>query len=303
MLDVNRLRVLLAVVEQGSVTAAGAQLGYSPSAISQQIRRLEKEVGQPLLHRHARGTVPTDAGQTLALHARQVMRQLSAAEADLAEIAGLRRGRLDLGVFPTVGGSFVPIAVRRFREHYPGVELTIHSAREAELIAMVEDGRTGLTLLWDYTWARLDPKRLALTPLFTDPTVLVVSDEHRLAHRKAVSMADLADEDWVVRAEHPVIEVLRRSAVKAGFTPRISFRANDYQEAQAMVSVGLGIALAPRTALVNKHPKVRLLSLGESAPARRVVVAHRHDRVRAPAEIGFHRLVVETAAEYEPGDF
>lgn len=301
MLDVSRLQVLLHVIEEGSVTAAAARLQYSPSAVSQQLRRLEREVGQPLLTRHARGMVPTEAGQVLAGHARKVVRQLTAAEADLAEIAGLRRGQLSIGTFATVGSSFVPLAVQRFRQLYPSIRLHIHSDREQGLIDKLEEGEVGLSLLWDYEWRRIDPSQVALTTLFEDPTVLVVAADHPLAGERSVHMRDLADEGWIIRSEqHPVVEVLHRSAAAAGFEPRISFEANDYQEAQAMVSVGFGVALAPRTALTNKHPGVRIVSLGDSAPPRRIVVAHRHDRVRAPAEIAFHEVLLDMAQGYKP---
>lgn len=302
MWDLTRLRVLEAVVECGSITAAAQRLGYTPSAVSQQLRRLERDVGQPLLQRHARGMTPTDAGQVLAGHARRVARQLDAAKADLDEIAGLRRGQLHLGTFPTVGASFVPIVVRRFQELFPSVALTVHSEREDGLIAMLEDGRVGLSLLWDYEWRRMDPRRLALTPLFEDPTVLIVADDHPLADRESVTMAQLAGERWVVRSDHPVVEVLRRSAVAAGFEPRIAFAANDYLETQAMVSVGLGVALAPQCAVVTKHPRVRILDLAGTASSRRILLAHRHDRVRAPAEVSFQEVMVQVAATYEPGD-
>ncbi len=303
MLDVKRLEVLMHVVEQGSVTGAASALGYTASAISQQMLRLEREVGQPLLERHARGMTPTEAGLVLAGHARRVLRQLAAAESDLEEIAGVRRGTLKLGTFPTVGSSFLPLAVRRFRELYPAIGLTIHSGREDALLRMLEEGRVGLSLLWDYEWNRVDSDNVVLTRLFTDPTVLMVAADHRLSRRRNVRMDDLAEEPWIIRAEgHPVVEVLRRSALAAGFTPKISFHANDYAEAQAMVSVGLGVALAPRTATVNKHPDVRVISLGDSAPARRILAAHRPDRVRGAAEIAFHDVLVEIAGTYPPDD-
>lgn len=299
MLDIRRLQVLLAVVEEGSVTGAAAALGYTPSAISQQLLRLEREVGQPLLDRHARGMTPTDAGVVLATHARKVLRQLAAAEADLAEVAGVRRGSVTLGTFPTVGSSFLPLAVRRYRELYPNISLTISSGREDNLVRMLEDGTVAMSLLWDYEWQRIDDGELVLTELFTDPTVLLVGANHRLARRRTVKMGDLAAEPWIIRAGgHPVVEVLDRSAVAAGFTPTIAFQANDYQEAQAMVSVGLGIALAPRTATVNQHPDVRVVSLGDTAPSRRVLVAHRRGRVRGAAELALHDVLVETAASY-----
>src|SRR3990170_277015 len=298
VLDVKRLQILLAIVEEGSVTSAATALGYTPSAVSQQILRLERETGQPLLDRYARGMTPTDAGLVLAAHARKVLRQLAAAESDLADVAGVRRGSVTLGTFPTVGSSFLPLAVRRYRELYPNIALTIQSGREDHLVRMLEEGKVAMSFLWDYAWQRVDNDELVLTELFTDPTVLLVGSTHRLARRRTGDMADLAAEPWIIRAGgHPVVEVLQRSAVAAGFTPTIAFQANDYQEAQAMVSVGLGIALAPRTAVVNKHPGVSIVSLGATAPSRRVLLAHRHDRVRAAAEIAFQATLLDVAKD------
>ena len=298
MLNVKRLELLLDVVELGSVTAAGAKHGYSPSGVSQQLRRLETEVGQPLLQRHTRGMVPTEAGHVLASHTRRILRQLAAAESDLAGIAGLSRGSVTMGTFPTLGGSFLPLVISRFKKHYPAIELRVRSSRFEELVEMLENGQVGLSLLWDYEWDRIQPETFALTTVFEDATVLIVGKEHRLARRKQVAMADLSEEEWIVRGdEHPVVEVLHRSSKAAGFTPRIAFEANDYQEAQAMASVGLGIALAPRTAVVNKHPGVSILSLGASAPSRRILLAHRHERVRAAAEIAFQGTLLDVAKD------
>ena len=298
MLNVRRLELLLDVVELGSITATAEKHIYSPSGVSQQLRRLEAEVGQPLLQRQARGMVPTDAGHVLAAHTRRIVRQLAAAEADLAEIAGLHRGSLTMGTFPTLGGSFLPLVISRFKKQYPAIELHVRSSRFDDLVEMLENGQVGISLLWDYEWNRLNPENFALTTVFEDATALIVGKDHRLARRKQVDMGDLAKEEWIVREEdHPVVEVLRRSAQAAGFSPRIAFHANDYQEAQAMVSVGLGIALAPRTAVVNKHPGVSIVSLGASAPSRRILLAHRHDRVRAPAEVAFQSTLLDVARD------
>lgn len=300
MLDVKRLQVLLAVVELGSVTAAANALMYTPSAVSQQLRRLEHEVGQPLMRRKARGMSPTDAGEILVLHARKILRQLAAAEADLQEVVGLRRGRLVLGTFPTITSSFLPVVVQRFRRLHPAIRLEIRSALKAQLIEWLENGTVDLTLLWDYEWQRLDPSRLTMTTLFVDPMVLVVGADHRLARRRRVDMAELADEDWIIRADHPVADVLRRSAVAAGFEPKVAFWANDYQEAQAMVGVGLGVAMMPRIALTNRLSAVKVVSLGKTAPIRRVLVARRPDRVDSAAGAAFCDLLVETGSSYDP---
>jgi DNA-binding transcriptional LysR family regulator len=299
MLDVRRLVLLAKVLDTGSMTAAAEELNYTPSAVSQQLRRLEIEVGQPLLQRLPRGVRPTEAGAMLAAHARRVQAQLSAAEADLAEVAGLRRGQLAIGTFPTVGSSYLPLVVRRFKETHPQLGLTVHSARLNQLTDMLATGEIGLSLLWDYEWNRMSRSDFDLTHLLDDPTALVVASDHRLARRKHVKMSELADEEWIVReTDHPVAEVLERSCRHAGFKPKIAFHANDYQEAQAMVSVGLGIALAPRTAVANRHPDVRVISLGSTAPPRRIVVARRRHRVDAPSEAAMLTVMKQVANAY-----
>ncbi len=299
ILDVRRLILLVKVLETGSITAAAEALNYTPSAVSQQIRRLETEVEQPLLERLPRGIQPTEAGALLAAHARRVQAQLAAAEADLAEIAGLRRGQLSIGTFPTVGSSLLPLVVRRFKEAHPQIKLTVHSARFDQLTDMLAYGQVALSLLWDYAWNRIPGGEFTLTHLLDDPTALVVGAGHKLARRRIIRLSELADEDWIVReADHPVAEVLDRSCRQAGFKPRIAFHANDYQEAQAMVSVGLGIALAPRTAVANRHPDVRVISLGQTAPSRRILVARRTDRVNAPSERAMLTVMKQVARTY-----
>jgi DNA-binding transcriptional LysR family regulator len=292
MYDLARLKVLLAVLETGSVTAAADQLHVSPSSVSQQLKRLEVEVGLPLLQRHARGMHPTDAGHILAAHARRALRELDAARSDLDEIAGLRRGQLDLGTFPTVASSFLPVAIRAFKERYPSIQLRVRSARRETLIKLLEEGTVALSLLWDFSWDRIADDRLRVRKLFDDPMVLVVAPDHPLVDADEVSMRALADEEWILRSDdHPVVEVMRRASRRAGFEPRVAFYANDYAEAQAMVSVGLGVALIPRTAMANQHPNVRIVSLGNTVPKRRILVGHRQERVPGAAELAFGEVL------------
>lgn len=303
LFDIRRLTLLLEVVEQGSITAAADLMMYSPSAVSQQLRKLEQEVGQPLLNRRSRGVVPTEAGQVLAGHARQILRQMRAAQSDLDQIAGLKRGALTVGTFPTLAGSFLPIVIRAFKKRYPAISLSLRSARFDELVADLQSGVTGLCLLWDYPWNRFHDDSIRVTEVFHESTVILVAANHPLADREQVRMEDLRDESWIVRAEaHPVVEVLQRSAHTAGFEPTIGFLANDYQEAQAMVSVGMGVAMVPKTAVALQHPDVRVLSLGDAAPLRRVLLAQRQDKVYAPAEVAFHSTLLEIARE-RAGDY
>jgi molybdate transport repressor ModE-like protein len=296
MLDVGRLLLLAEIARHGSMTAAATALRYTPSAISQQVRRLESELGQPVLQRHARGVSLTDAGRAVVEHAVLVERQLEALQSRLDDIAGLRAGSLRLGTFPTVGASLLPMAVTRFRSEHPGVRLSVRSSRLAGLLDLLERRRVEMALLWDYEWSRIDESGLTVRRLMDDPTALVVSASHRLAHRRAVRMEELAEENWITRADaHPVADVLSRTALEAGFEPTVAFEANDYQEAQAMVAVGLGVALAPRLALMNLRDDVRVLSLGSAAPTRRILLARLADRRPTPAEVAMSAVLAEVA--------
>jgi molybdate transport repressor ModE-like protein len=282
-LDVRRLLLLAEVARQGSITAAAAALSYTTSAVSQQISRLEAEAGQPLLERHARGISLTEAGAALLARAGRIDRELRAARSELDDLAGLRSGSLRIGTFPTVAASFLPLAVREFRTQHPGVDLVVRSARNAGLLDLLDGREIDLTLLWDYAWRRLAHDGLEITHLLDDPVTLVVAKTHPLAGRETAAFAELAGEPWIVRADHPVAEVLTRSCREAGFEPTIAYRAHDYQEAQAMAAVGIGIALAPRLALTGLRDDVTTVSLGEAAPARRILVARPRDRRPTPA--------------------
>ena len=301
-MDLTRLRLLAKVAEHGSMTAAAEALSYTPSAVSQQIRRLEAEVGQPLVQRHPRGVELTDAGEAVVEHALAIERQLEALRNRLDDIAGLDAGTLRMGSFPTAGSSLLPLAVTEFRRRAPGVALFVESARLAQLRDLLERRRIELAILWDYDWSRIDDTGLHLRPIMDDPTAIVVASEHPLSERASVNFADLSDQAWVIRKdEHPLAEVLARAGRAAGFDPHVAFKANDYQELQAMVAVGLGIAIAPRLALTNLRDDVCVVSLGPAAPRRRILVGRLKGRHPTPAEAVMERILLELGRARPPG--
>ncbi len=284
MLDARRLQLLLDVARAGSLTAAASRLSYTTSAISQQIAKLESEAGQPLLERHARGIRLTEAGTALARRAEKIEIQLQAARSELDDIAGLRSGTVRLGTFPTVGASLLPQVVKLYKARHPAVALTVRSSRFAALRAMLDTREVELSLLWDYEWAPVDDPELEIRELVVDPPTLVVSVNHRFAHRESIDMAELGDEQWITREDqHPVGAALERACQAAGFTPSVAFAANDYQEAQAMVAVDLGVSMAPRLALSNLRDDVKVIALS-GAPSRRILLAHLAEHRLTPAE-------------------
>src|SRR6478609_11272805 len=128
MLDVRRMRVLREVASRGSFSAAADALDYTQSAISQQVAALEREAGTKLVERGARGIHLTEAGRALVAHADVILARLADAEAELEAIAGLRGGRVRITSFPSAGATLMPIAIARFRERHPGVELSMQLA-------------------------------------------------------------------------------------------------------------------------------------------------------------------------------
>ncbi len=276
--------LLVDVVRAGSLTAAANRLSYTTSAISQQIAKLEAEAGQPLLERHARGVRLTEAGAALARRAERIETQLQAARSELDDIAGLRSGTVRIGTFPTVGSSLLPQVVKLYKSRHPAVRLTVRSSRFTALRAMLDTGEVELSLLWDYEWAPVTDRELVVRELLVDPPTLVVSVNHRFAHRESLDMAELADEQWITREDnHPVGAALEKACQKAGFAPSVAFAANDYQEAQAMVAVDLGVSMAPRLALSNLREDVKVIPL-RGAPSRRILLAHLAEHRLTPAE-------------------
>ncbi|WP_338692600.1 LysR family transcriptional regulator [Streptomyces sp. Q6] len=318
MLHVRRLLLLAEVAERGSLTAAAEALSMTTSAASQQMSLLEREAGQPLIERLPRGVRTTAAGAALAERGRAIRRELQAAEADLEAFGHLHRGVVTLGSFPTASASLLPLALTRFRRAHPQVRTVVRAGVLAELREMLHTGEVELSLLWDYDWNRVDDHQLVLTPLLEDPTVLVVPAGSPLVDSEHVRLSDLADQEWIIRAEnHPVADVLRRACRQAGFEPRIAYASHDYQEAQAMVAAGLGLALAPRLALTNRRSDVRLLSLAPDArdshddpaelsdtapPVRRVLLATPARRATTPAAQAMARVLHAVARGFtDPG--
>ncbi len=290
--------LLAAVARYGSMTAAAEQLAYTPSAVSQQIRKLEGELGLRVLSRHAKGVDLTDAGRAVVEHVAGIERELAALREQLEHIRGARAGTLRLGTFPTFGASLLPFAITRFTAHHQEVSLTVRSARLSGLLELLHSREIEMAVLWDYEWSRLDEPGLSVHQLLLDPTRLVVSDSHHLAQRTSAGIAELAQERWITRADHhPVSGVLLRTCQAAGYEPTVAFEAHDYQEAQAMVAAGLGVALVPQLALSGVREDVRVLDLGGQAPSRRIMLANSADRTPSPVGTAMAKILRQVVRE------
>jgi DNA-binding transcriptional LysR family regulator len=269
--DVRRLRVLRAVAERGSFAAAAAELQYTPSAISQQIAALEREVGAVLVERGARGARLTQAGQVLERHAAIVLGQLAAARAELDDLARLRGGVVRLAAFESSWIALVPAAVARYRERFPDVELHLAEEDPVQAVAAVRAGACDVAVVFEPNGVEaLDG--LERTVIAEDPLWAVLPAGHRLADAGggALQLRALAAEPWVAPTAF-CAGVVRGACAAAGFEPDVVFSSADYGAVQGFVAAGAGVALVPYLALAGHDRVVARPIAGEAPPARTLV--------------------------------
>jgi DNA-binding transcriptional LysR family regulator len=306
MPELRQLRVLRAVSRSGSFSAAADDLGYTQPAVSKIVAGLEREVGLTLIDRGTRPLRLTDAGEALAARAEVALDQIAAARVEMEAIAQVARGTLSVATFSSAGASLVVDALRDFRRDHPAVDVSIvERSMPSAAVAAVRDCDADLAVTFDYPDAgAVVGEGLEAHPLLDDPMDIVLPRGHRLARRRRLGFADLADEAWVLPdfgPDSPSSRLITRGCAAAGFTPRIAFRINDCQMTQAMVAAGEGIALLPRLMLRPTHPGVSVRPLGSAAPIRRIVALRLPARYLTPAADRFLALLREAGRPYAAG--
>ncbi|MEV6298772.1 LysR family transcriptional regulator [Actinoplanes sp. NPDC051861] len=266
MLDVTRLTVLVAVARHGSVTAAARALHYAQPSVSHHLARLEAETGSRLLQRVGRGVRLTEAGRLLADRAEEILGRLTAAEAELAELTGLRGGRVRLAAFPSALGTFVPVAAAGFAAAHPAVDLRFVQAEPPEALRLLRNGEVEAAVVFDHPETVPESAGTRLETLFEEPSSLVVP-----ADWAGDSLADHRDRPWISGCERCRARLLSACAAE-GFTPDIRFTTDDYVAVQALVAAGMGATTLPALALAaHRDPRVRVVPL--AGPGRRISVA------------------------------
>jgi DNA-binding transcriptional LysR family regulator len=303
MAELKQLRVLRAVSEAGSFSAAADALDYTQPAVSKIVAALELELGTTLIDRGTRPLRLTDAGEALALRAGAALEQLAAARVEVEAIGQLDRGKLSVATFSSAGAALVVDALRELRREHPGVDVSIaEKSMPSAAIHALRECDFDLVVTFDYPGAgAVVGEGLEVHHLMDDPMDLVVPSGHRLAGRSRVGFRDLADEDWLLPdfgPESPSFKLIDRGCTAAGFEPHIAFRINDCQMTQAMVAAGEGIALLPRLMLRPSHSGVTVKPLWPSAPVRRIVAVRLPTRYLTPSVERFLELLREASARH-----
>jgi DNA-binding transcriptional LysR family regulator len=305
MLDVKQLKVLKAVSEHGSFSAAAEALSYTQPAISQQIAALEKQAGATLVDRGSRGVTLTEAGSTLVEHAEVVLARLSAAEAELEAMRGVRGGRVRLSSFPTAGASLLPPAVALVTKRYPDVELTFVEEEPEDAVHMLRVAELEVAIVFEYRdLSQPEFDRLyegvELRHLIDDPMYIAVPRDHPAARKQRVRLEDFADDVWIQNdTRGPCGRLHLAACVSAGFEPKIGYESDDYNVVQGLIAAGVGISLLPALSLTNVREDIVVRSLGPRSPARRIASAVIDGRYRSPATEAMLDILCEVADRYE----
>ncbi|MEV8568479.1 LysR family transcriptional regulator [Streptomyces sp. NPDC051322] len=282
MIEARHLRVLRAVAATGSFSAAARELGCTQPAVSQQMKALEASSGTTLLVRTGREMRLTEAGDALVRHAAGILAGLTAAEEEVAAIAGLRSGRVRLVSFPSGSSTLVPAALAALRAAHPGTRVSLVEAEPPRSVDMLREGDCDVALAFRYGAATGEWDDLVVRPLLTDRMVGLVPEGHRFAGAGAIGVADLAGESWIAgcpRCRRQLVEVCE----SAGFTPRIDFATDDYPAVIGLVGAGLGVAVLPELAIGTVRRRGTSVVPVEPAVQREIVALTLPDLARVPA--------------------
>ena len=297
-IELRHLAALEAVAREGSFGRAADALGYTQSAISQQIATLERIVGERLVERPGgpRRISLTEAGRLLLRHAEAVTARLEAAHADLVALQDGEAGTLRVGIYQSVGARILPALMQRFIADWPGVDLhlvEVNSDSEPDVVGRIERGELDLAF-----WVMpLGEGPLAGVELLRDEYVLVVPASSDLADRETAGLADLGDVLLIgnqqCRTTLQAEEALRLS----GLEPRVAFRSDDNGTVQNLVAAGLGVALVARLTVDETDPRIRIVAVDPPLPPRRIALAWHRDRHRTPAARAFVELAAEVCRD------
>ncbi|MEU8266541.1 LysR family transcriptional regulator [Sphaerisporangium sp. NPDC049002] len=284
MLDLHRLKALHAVAVYGSVGAAAEALMVTPSAISQQLAKLERETGSTLIERSGRGVKLTDAAGLLAEHAERILALVETAEADFEALRGTVVGRLLIAAFPTAARGVLPRALRELKHRHPDLDLVLYEREPERQVREVARGELDLALVQDWLNRPMAiPEGLSRVPLFDDVADVVVPAGHPLADRREIDLAELHGERWISSSPGTVChDWLVFTLRTASLEPEFSCMADEYPTQIALVGAGHGCAIVPRLGREVLSSDVRAVPI-LPRPTRRIFALWRTDAARRPA--------------------
>ncbi|WP_369389215.1 LysR family transcriptional regulator [Streptomyces sp. CG1] len=272
--DIRKLQILRTLRERGTVTATAEALHLTPSAVSQQLTNLSRQLGVPLLEARGRRVRLTDAARLVLTHTEPVFEQLERTEAALAAYSQGEAGEVRVGAFSTSVPALVVPAVRALRSTHPRVTVRVREAEAAEAYDLLTAGDVDLALSLAAEAPSATDPRFTQVPLLADPLDVALPPDHPLGTTPTVTLTDLATEPWIFGGSGPWSDITRRACESAGFSPHQGHSASGWTAILAMVEAGMGVALIPRMAAAHRGG-VLMRDLGPNGPVRHVTAAVR----------------------------
>jgi DNA-binding transcriptional LysR family regulator len=299
-IDIRRLRVLREVRERGTLGATARALGLTPSAVSQQLSALGREIGVPLLAPQGRGVRLTQQAELLLDHATAIDAQLERARADLAAFEEGTVGRVAIGSFATAISGLVAPALERLRRERPRLRLSIREVGP-DCHALLDRGDIDLGITVDHRGgrARGDP-RYARWDLLEDPLVVALPANHPLASAREIDLLAISKEPWILGGHlGPCGESVLAACSAAGFTPDVVHSVDDWSAGLRLIAAGCGVGLAPELALASGPPPGVVIRppAGTLHPSRHLYVAARAGAERSPNLLPVVEALLAVAAE------
>lgn len=274
--DVRRLVVLQEVARCGSLSAAAAALNYTTSAVSQQISALERELGAAVLVRGPAGAKPTPAGARLLEHATGILDAISDAEREVQQCATAAPDVVRVASFASAAAEILPTAMARFRLVYPGARFALIPADPEDGVLLLRAGDADVAMVTEVPGEGPEFAGTVTVPVYDDEFLVVLPRTHRLAAAAEVEFSALAGEEWVVSSATgtcPDTRVFRNACQRAGFTPSVTFRSEDYLTVQRLVAADLGVSLVPSLAVSQARDDVAVRRVAGHRPVRRIALA------------------------------
>lgn len=285
MLNAGRLRLLVELEDRGSVTAVADALDYTPSAVSQQLGRLEAETGRTLVERAGRGVLLTDSGRTLAGHARGVLDRIERAETAL-ERADVPGGRLRVAAFQTAARMLAVPAFAALAERHPGLACELHDLEAESALPLLRSGELDAVIAEEYEHApRPRNPQLERHELGQDRLLVALASGHPLAlRRRPLALADLAAERWATpQAGTAYTAMVERACRAAGFEPEVGHRVSDMGTLLDLARRGLAVSLVPALGGAEEGDGLALRTLTEGGLQRSLFCAVRRSSADRPA--------------------
>ncbi|GII95611.1 LysR family transcriptional regulator [Sinosporangium siamense] len=286
MLDLRRLALICEFARRGSIAATAAALGYSASAVSQQLAELERETGAALLDRTARSAELTDAGRRLVKHAETILSMVEEAEYDLTSHVSTPSGRVVITAFPTGAVAFAPLVARALRRH-DSLTLSMRQGRSQQAIREVQSGEADIALvdIWDGDRPDRHSSTLRVFPLLHDPLVLVVPNKHPLAKGEGlVDITTLRNEPWMAApAGEPSRSNFDRLLAEVGGTPPVPWEFEGLGTLLVLVAKGLGIAAVPGLVLAAGVRGITVRHLPSNHSGRVILAVARRSSINRPS--------------------